>query len=1222
MNRKKITISLLTSVLIISFLFGSSNPFDPVVNSYSPIQKESIRLLAGMDSYINWTYSAGSLFDSATQQSNMALYFDGSDEVIISSDSSLNPTNAITVMAWINADDWDGNRRILQKGVDDQYRLIDEGNLEFGLAGVSGGDIGTPIPTTGVWHHVAGTYDGSTIRLYVDGVEEVSNSASGPLQTSSTSLYIGNKPLSSYSGDHFKGIIDEVRIYNRALSTQEINNTMSNELPETSGLVLYLSFDALEGSTCPDLSGHGNDGINYGAEIVTSFDWDDNNSPTTLLFDSSLPIPSFLHHKAGVSTSYFSIYWILPLGYNENDFEYEIEISDDREFNDASPVTTAQLMRTFTVARENWYYLRVRSVNDTHYGDWSDTTRIAVMVSTLILDGYVTSTITKNSGDQFVIWEIESLFYFNYSIEMGGEIQEVGHFREENITFSVLDFPVGTYYLTLTVVDVTGMEYQSEIVLHIEHNLSEVISTVGTTSLIGFMLLFGGIVIYMKYPRKKWREGVELEVESSDNIPLEYLANSNNVSMTTLTMYLATVDYAIISNDDTVYSTAFILSEIQSEQLREGRVQISKFIDEHNLDRDAFIALVLKRSEELVLTVNLVYNRSSIVEILKERLLETNSLDIELFFQETEVSSSAVESLLRDTGLRYYSDNDGVFKCIEYDGLKIINHALENGFVFVNQAIENSSVPLRDLKSFLSTRRDDVVFSSSLDLLVSAKWLSLLRDDVFEQGEVEIDVLATKHGTSPENMLSILQYFLHGESSSDKSKFRMKSHEVGKPSTSTTTRWTQPSLRSVYHSDPPPSGIQYQAPVTKEGTSTTAGFIQVCGCIWLPISLVLIFVTPFGSPAIAVTALLGFLWQYFRNNATKNPVRGQIIRKPGRLLPDGRYLCPYCHTRRMYAEEEMNDRGSVFCKECRAVFPLKETSEYVTTSDDVSYSEPDSTSHETVPPISERKDKTKQEYSSRVRGLMLLGTIGVGLLVASYVLQYSYYILRIDVNTIQVSRIVYSMVSSTNVLGSLFLASGLLSLREKYTSPFFVVAIMLLAILPLRFILGPILYSSVGIVYIWIIYLLHFLKLAFIGIGIYQQIRNSKYPSLWMGSAILMIAWGIAESFIPFILGGVYELSVINIFYIPGMIINLIGGFTLSLIFLSEIEILDPTPIVRYLEKITGFLIFICGVGLLGLGLLSWVVYIPVFSETWLGEILGLIVLSIGLVLIGGERRK
>lgn len=870
----------------------------------------------------------GKLYDSETQQSNMALYFDGStDEVIVPSHSSLNPTSEITLMAWINADDWAGNRRIIQKGVDDQYRLIDEGDLEIGLAGVAATQPHTPLPATGEWHHVAGTYNGSWICLYVDGEEKTAVTASGSIQTSSTALYIGNKPGSGGSYDRFKGLIDEVRIYNKGLTHQEIVNTMNNTNPTTDGLLLYYSFDFLDGSTCIDLSGNGNNGTNYGANQVASFDWDENNSPSTSLFDSSLPIPSFLHHKAGVSTSYFSMYWILPLGYNENDFEYEIEISDEAEFNDASSVTTAQLMRTFTVEKEDWYYLRVRSVNDTHYGDWSDATRIAAMVSPLTLDAFETSTIVENSGNSFVMWEIDSLFYFNYSIEMGGEIQEVGYFREENITFSVLNFPVGTYYLTLTIVDVTGREYQTEYELQIIHNLSEVITTVVTTSLIGFTLLFCAIVVYVKYPLKRWKDDIKLEIESSGKIPLEYLANSNDVSIPTLTTYLTTADYAIVSNEGTVYSTAVILSEIQNEQLQEGHVQISKFIDEHKFDYDEFIALVQKCSEDLILTDNLVYNKSSIVEILKEKLLETNSVDIELFHQETEISSGSIESLLRDTGVRYYSDNDGIFRCIEYDGIKIINHALENGFVFVNQVIEGSSIPIAELNSFLSTRRDDVVYSSSLNILVSTEWLSVLRNEVLEQGEVEIKDLATKHGATPENMLPILQYFLQGYVSSDKSRFCVTPHEVDKFRTPTTPRGTQPSLRSIYHADPPPSGIQYQAPVTKEGTSTTPGFIQACGCIWIPISLVLIFMTPFGSLAIAVTAMLGFLWKYFSDNFAKKPVRGQTIREHGRLLPDGRYMCPYCHTRRMYVDEELNDRGSVYCKECRAIFPLSETYE-------------------------------------------------------------------------------------------------------------------------------------------------------------------------------------------------------------------------------------------------------------------------------------------------------
>ena len=267
MHKQKVVLSFIVFILVVSVLSVSSCLVTEQGSETTITETKS----TSIENPSPIGSSNHSISDSTP--TNLALYFDGSDEVIIPSDSSLNPTTAITVMAWINADDWIGNRRILQKGVDDQYRLVEEGNLEFSLAGISGADIETPLPTTGTWHHISGTYDGSTIRLYVDGVEKASGSVSGPIQTSSTPLYIGNKPFSSYSGDFFKGIIDEVRIYNRALLHQEINDTMNNELPTTSGLVLYLSFDALEGSTCPDLSGYGNDGINYGAEIVTSFEW-------------------------------------------------------------------------------------------------------------------------------------------------------------------------------------------------------------------------------------------------------------------------------------------------------------------------------------------------------------------------------------------------------------------------------------------------------------------------------------------------------------------------------------------------------------------------------------------------------------------------------------------------------------------------------------------------------------------------------------------------------------------------------------------------------------------------------------------------------------------------------------------------------------------------------------------------------------------------------------
>ena len=64
--------------------------------------------------------------------------------VVVPSASTLNPTAAITIAAWVKAEDWDGNGRIVQKGDGDtQYRLLDEGDLLFELDGVTGGHYGS-----------------------------------------------------------------------------------------------------------------------------------------------------------------------------------------------------------------------------------------------------------------------------------------------------------------------------------------------------------------------------------------------------------------------------------------------------------------------------------------------------------------------------------------------------------------------------------------------------------------------------------------------------------------------------------------------------------------------------------------------------------------------------------------------------------------------------------------------------------------------------------------------------------------------------------------------------------------------------------------------------------------------------------------------------------------------------------------------------------------------
>lgn len=152
-----------------------------------------------------------------------ALSFDGSTNVVTApSVPWLNPPGAITVAAWINPTTWTGgDRRIVQKGdADNQYRLAEiGGQLQWLIAGV--GSVATGLPTVGAWHHVAGTYDGTTLRLYVDGTVVASAAATGLIPSTTNALAIGGRNGGTLASERFAGVIDDVRIYGRALNLQE-----------------------------------------------------------------------------------------------------------------------------------------------------------------------------------------------------------------------------------------------------------------------------------------------------------------------------------------------------------------------------------------------------------------------------------------------------------------------------------------------------------------------------------------------------------------------------------------------------------------------------------------------------------------------------------------------------------------------------------------------------------------------------------------------------------------------------------------------------------------------------------------------------------------------------------------------------------------------------------------------------------------------------------------
>jgi len=162
-----------------------------------------------------------------------ALNFNGSNALVtINNAASLQLTTGMTLEAWVYptvTGPWWGD--VIYKGNDNYYL---EGTSYSSGFPAMGGTLpnapplyGTAVLALNTWAHLAATYDGVTMRLYVNGVPVVSRAQTGAIETSTNPLQIGGD---SIYGQYFMGRIDEVRIYNRALSAAQIQSDMNTPL--------------------------------------------------------------------------------------------------------------------------------------------------------------------------------------------------------------------------------------------------------------------------------------------------------------------------------------------------------------------------------------------------------------------------------------------------------------------------------------------------------------------------------------------------------------------------------------------------------------------------------------------------------------------------------------------------------------------------------------------------------------------------------------------------------------------------------------------------------------------------------------------------------------------------------------------------------------------------------------------------------------------------------
>lgn len=163
------------------------------------------------------------------------LDFDGSnDYVTVPNSASLQLKPPLSLAGWIKADAFGSSMDvdiIVRKGEDNPNNwqlMIANRRIMLSLDGNDNGGIsGITLLNTGTWYHVAATWDGATVRIYLNGVlDNIPAARAGTIGTDPRAVYVGG----SAGTDLTNGILDDVRVYRRALRATDIQHlyTMGN----------------------------------------------------------------------------------------------------------------------------------------------------------------------------------------------------------------------------------------------------------------------------------------------------------------------------------------------------------------------------------------------------------------------------------------------------------------------------------------------------------------------------------------------------------------------------------------------------------------------------------------------------------------------------------------------------------------------------------------------------------------------------------------------------------------------------------------------------------------------------------------------------------------------------------------------------------------------------------------------------------------------------------
>ena len=214
--------AIIISVLVLTSLFGSMVFFGQAAQAnlvlYLPLDEGS-----GNKTYDDSGNGHVGIVVGATWITGIAgnaLEFDGEFDVLyINNTDILNSVNSVTIACWIKVNEATTQKSIVKTN---GFKLFHEGDY-IGLAiSVPATNNASGLITYDVWTQITGTYDGTDIKFYIDGVLMETKNWPGTMSLGVEMLVI------AFDNYCWKGAIDEVCVWNKALTAEEVESHYAN----------------------------------------------------------------------------------------------------------------------------------------------------------------------------------------------------------------------------------------------------------------------------------------------------------------------------------------------------------------------------------------------------------------------------------------------------------------------------------------------------------------------------------------------------------------------------------------------------------------------------------------------------------------------------------------------------------------------------------------------------------------------------------------------------------------------------------------------------------------------------------------------------------------------------------------------------------------------------------------------------------------------------------